>query len=216
MKKSRFLIILVLIAAGGALFLIGVPEEISDPERLAAVVDRAGAWGPILFILLAMAAFPLLLLGPPVWASVALWPWPLAFLYSYIACVASSVAVYGLARWRGYEWAQRRVSERLRRHEDRLESRPFLAVMALRLGLWGNPLVDLLIGVTKVPLRSYLVATLLGQIPATGVQIALGLGGLSIIRTVPTWVWVTAVAAGVGLVLAIRRRRRRLSQAPTA
>jgi uncharacterized membrane protein YdjX (TVP38/TMEM64 family) len=206
--------VLLAIAIGAVLWFQGLPAEISDPERLAATLERAGAWGPIVFIAVAVAAYPVLLLGPPIWASVAIWPWPLALLYSYVGCIAASLVTYSLARWRGYAWAQRRVSERVRRYEDRLESRPFLTVLLLRLGLWGNPLVDLLVGVTKVPVRSYLAATFLGMFPATAFQIGLGLGGLSIAREVPTWAWAAVAATAVALVVGLRWRRARRQPAP--
>jgi uncharacterized membrane protein YdjX (TVP38/TMEM64 family) len=200
---------LLLLAGAGALWYSGAFQVISDTARLTAIVERTGVWGPVLFVLLAIVAFPLLLLGPPVWTSTVLWPWPLAYLYSYIACVAASFVTYALARWLGYDWAQRRVPEKLRRYEERLESRPFATVMVLRLGLWGNPLVDVLIAVTKVPPRSYLTATVLALIPATGAQILIGLGGLTMIRTLPAWVWVAAAAAAIGLTVAVRLRKRR-------
>jgi len=208
-KKSLWIAALLATAIGAVLWVHGLPAEISDPERLAATMERAGAWGPLIFIAIAVAAYPVLLLGPPIWASVAIWPWPMALLYSYVGCIAASLVTYSLARWRGYAWAQRRVSERLRRYEDRLESRPFLTVLLLRIGLWGNPLVDLLVGVTKVPVRSYLAATFLGMLPATAFQIGLGLGGLSIAREIPPWGWAAVAATAAALIIGLRLRRAR-------
>lgn len=210
-RTFQCLIVLVLAAIGATLWDTGAFQVISDAERLRAIVEQTGAWGPLLFVLLTIAAFPLLLLGPPVWASTALWPWPLAYLYSYIACLSASLVTYALARWLVYDWARQRVSQRLRRHEERLASRPFTAVTVLRLGLWGNPLVDILIAVTRVPLHTYLTATVLGLIPATGAQILIGLGGLAMIRRLPIWVWLAVAAFAIGLGVAVRMRRHRPS-----
>ena len=108
MRTSHWLIALLLATIGGTLWYTDAFQILSDPERLTAIVERTGAWGPLLFVLVTIVAFPLLLLGPPVWASTALWPWPLAYLYSYIACLSASLGTYALARWLGESRAWKR------------------------------------------------------------------------------------------------------------
>jgi len=179
---------------------------LTDREALRAAVEESGAWAPLVYVALCAVAFATFLLSGPVWVSPLLWHWPVAFAYSYGACALASLSTYALARAFGHDWVQARLPPRLRRYEARLESHPFLTVIALRLLLWANPLVDMLLAVSEVPLRSYLAATLLGLLPTTAFQVWLGVAGLGLAADLPSWAW--AVVAGLAALFAIRLQRR--------
>lgn len=207
----RALIVLAFVAAAGlVLWGSGAWELLTDREALRSAVAASGAWAPVVYAALCAAAFSTFVLSGPVWVSPYLWPWPVALAYSYGACVLMSLGTYALARSFGRDWAQDRVPARLRRYEARLESAPFLTVIGLRFLLWANPLVDMLLAVSRVPLRSYVVATLLGLLPTTAFQVWLGAAGLGLAADVhlPAWTW-AVVAAGAGAFLAVRLLRRR-------
>jgi len=211
--KKKLYIAASVAAVVALLWATGVLSEWSDAERLHSLVEQAGPFGPIVFIFVSMLLFTVFLLGPPVWASGAIWPLPLAILYSTAAAIAGSVLSYGFARLLGQSWAQERIPDKLRRYEERLEARPFLTVLILRLLLWANPFVDLLVGVSRVSVSSYLLATIVGLIPTTAIQVFIGMKGIEIAGDIPAWLWALLfVLALLGLWL----RRRLQGPAPDA
>jgi uncharacterized membrane protein YdjX (TVP38/TMEM64 family) len=195
----------------GVLWATGALSGLSDPEHVKSLVERAGPFGPVVFILISMLLFSVFLLGPPTWASGAIWPLPLAILYCCIAAIGASLLTYGFARLVAQSWAQEHVSDKLRSYEDRLEARPFLTVLTLRLLLWANPMVDLLVGVSRVSFSSYLSATIVGLLPTTALQIVIGRKGIELATQAPVWLWaVILVVVVLGLLL---RRRQNNSSA---
>jgi uncharacterized membrane protein YdjX (TVP38/TMEM64 family) len=193
----------------------GHADAFRDREQLAALVESAGALGPILFVALIVALFPIFLIGPPVWASLALWPAPLAILYSSIGCFAASVLFYTLARSLGQEWAQPRIPDKVRKFEERLVEQPLRTVVVMRLLIWANPAVDLLIGVSRVRPRDYLLATAVGLVPATAAQVLVVGKGIGLALDLPLGVWLAAGAV-VAALLGVRRLRERRAVAADA
>ncbi|HYD49872.1 MAG TPA: VTT domain-containing protein, partial [Terriglobales bacterium] len=165
-------------------------STLAEPAAIEQTVAAAGMWGPLLYIALAVGLFAVFLLAPPVWASAALWPWPIAFAYSYVASVLASVLTYELVRLFARDWARARVPAKIQSWEQRLEARPVLTVLALRLMLWANPMVDMLAAVSTIPRRSYLIATLAGLLLPTALHVALGAGGIAAAATAPWWLWI--------------------------
>ena len=99
-------------------------------------------------------------------ASYAFGLWPgaaLALLAQAIGCLVS----FGWARALGRGWAARRVRGRLARADRFLAANPFAATLVLRLLPVGNSLaLNLLAGVSAVPLLPFLTASVIGYIPA--------------------------------------------------
>jgi uncharacterized membrane protein YdjX (TVP38/TMEM64 family) len=212
----RHLKLAIGIAAAAAfvwLWMSGHLSELADRQRVAEVVGGMGAFGPALFILLIVALFPVFLIGPPIWASGAVWAPALAVLYSTVGCIAASFVFYALARLLGRSWAQRHIPDKLRRYEDRLLRAPFRTVLAMRLLLWANPALDLLIGISRVPPRSYFLATAVGLLPSTAVQVLVVAKGIELALQIPSGFW--AAIAGViaaGLLMRAHRRRHHSAQ----
>jgi uncharacterized membrane protein YdjX (TVP38/TMEM64 family) len=208
--NRRVAIAAVALAVVGALWASGSFTGLTDAEQIRERVLEADPFGPLVFILVSMLSFTVFLLGPPVWASTAIWPLPLAILYSFVACLAASLLTYGLARLLGQGWAQKHVPDKLRRYEDRLEARPALTVLLLRILLWANPLVDLLVGVSRASFGAYLLGTVIGLVPTTAFQVILGKKGIELAAEAPTWLWGLLLAGAlVALLVRWSRRNRR-------
>ncbi len=210
MKKPTVLV-LALVAA---LLLLAWSGEwldaFTDQAAIQATIAQAGIWGPLLFIALALGMFAAFMLSPIVWASTAVWSLPLAFSYSFAAALLASVLTYAAARWLGQAWTQDRVPASIQRWEARLRAHPFTTIVALRLLLWANPLLDVFAAVARVPARTYLFASIVGLVPTTLFQILLGAGGITIAGRLPWWGWMLAAAVLlVGGVLFVRLRSRR-------
>jgi len=216
MKRIAIGASLLLAVAAVVLVASGRVGELATAEHLGTLLERAGPLGPILFIALIVVLFPVFLIGPPVWASLALWPAPLAILYSSIGCYAASVLFYALARRLGQEWAQPRIPDRVRSFEERLLEHPFRTIVVMRLLIWANPAVDLLIGVSRVHPRDYLLASAVGLVPATAAQVLLVGAGIGMALELPKPVWITAGIAIGAVVLARVLRSRRIARAAPA
>lgn len=186
----------------------GLLDELADPRAIRGRVLAAGTWGPLLFILLAVASFSVFMLAPVIWVGGALWPLPQALSYAWVAAMVGSVGTYALTRWLGREWARERIPASIRLWEERLENRPFATVMALRLLLWANPLVDMLVAVTAIPVRTYMIGTAIGMLVPTVFHVLVGAGGVEAAGRLPWWGWVVMVL-GIVLIAALWRARRR-------
>jgi uncharacterized membrane protein YdjX (TVP38/TMEM64 family) len=215
MRQLKVLIGIAATAALVWLWLSGQLSELADRQRVATLVGGMGPFGPALFILLIVALFPVFLIGPPIWASAAVWAPPLAVLYSTAGCIVASFVFYALARLLGQSWAQRHIPDKLRRYEDRLMRAPFRTVLAMRLVLWANPALDLLIGISRVPPRSYLLATAIGLLPSTAVQVLVMGKAIALALQLPSGLWAAiAGAIAAGLLIRAHLRRRRAAAMP--
>lgn len=183
MSKGRSLAIGAVLLLAALVWWNDVFGDLLAPESVQAAVEHAGIWGPVLYMALAAASFVVFLLAPVVWVSVALWPVPEAFAYSFTAALLASLATYALTFALGRDWARQRVPPRLARWEERLEARPVLALVALRALLWANPLVDVLVAVSRVPPRAYITGTLLGLLWPTAFQIGIAAGGGALLNS---------------------------------
>jgi len=195
-----------------AAWATGLLDELTNAELIRQHVLAAGVWGPLLFIALAVGSFTVFMLAPVIWVGGALWPLPQALSYSWIAAMAASVGTYTITRWLGRDWARERLPASFRLWEERLERRPLATVMALRFLLWANPLVDMLIAVTGIPVRTYVIGTSLGMLIPTVFHVLVGAGGVEVAGRLPWWVWVVVgVALALG-VLVYRWRSRRSAE----
>jgi uncharacterized membrane protein YdjX (TVP38/TMEM64 family) len=156
----------------------GLLDRFTDQDELRATVDRAGAWGPLLFVALMVLLVPLNVPG-------LLFVIPATTLFGTVGGVvlsliggflASAVGIVG-ARRLGRDALVRRLPPRLQRLEARLCERGFWAVAGLRSVTFLLQPVDWLCGLTRMPMRTVLGATFVGLIPPT-VVIALTGGGL--------------------------------------
>lgn len=202
----------VLLLAAGA-WATGLLDQLQDVDAIRATIKAAGVWGPVLYIAVAMASFTVFLLSFPVWAATAIWPLPEVFAYSFIASLLGSVLTYGLTFALGRSWARERVPQSLAVWEARLEARPFVALVTLRFLLWANPLVDMLLAVSRVPTRSYLIGTAVGLLWPTAFQVGIGAGGGAAIAwlgamELPWWQWALLAGGLAGAVtVGVRVRR---------
>ena len=197
----------MLVALLAVAWATGLLDELTDPEAVRQRVLAAGAWGPLIFIVLAVGSFTVFMLAPVIWVGGALWSLPEAFSYSWIAAMVGSVGTYLITRQLGRNWARERIPASIRLWEERLEARPFATVMTLRLVLWANPLVDMLVAVTAIPMRTYMIATSIGMLIPTVFHVLIGAGGVEMAGRMPWWGWVIAGAGAVLCVAAYRWRR---------
>jgi len=174
----RAAVVVGVVGLVAAVVTSGVLGRFTDQDELQATIDRAGVWGPLLFLGLMVGLVPLnvpgLLFVVP---ATTLFGTAGGVVLSLIGgFLASTVGIVG-ARRLGRDAFLARLPPRLRRLEARLCERGFWAVVALRSVTFLLQPVDWLCGLTRMPLRTVLGATFVGLVPPTLV-IALTGGGL--------------------------------------
>lgn len=183
---------------------------------IRADVEAAGAWGPIVFVLLyaAVATTPI----PVTIMAVAggmIFGVPLGTLLSLIGVVTGCLGGYGIARLLGERTVMRLLGSHAAVVEDRLAGGGFYAVCTLRL-MPGIPYwpVNYGSGALGVTARDFLVATLLASLPGQLSLVAVGafMGSPDVPHGVVlgcSWALVIVLT-----VLAFRRWRGTRAQAP--
>jgi uncharacterized membrane protein YdjX (TVP38/TMEM64 family) len=193
----------------GALWWSGALAELSDAEQLRELVAQAGLAGPIVFVGVVVLLFPLLLAGPAIWISGTIWPIPIAIVYAGVASTLASASFFGLARWLARDWASARIPDNVRKYEERLESHPVRTIVVLRALLWINPAVDILIGVSRVSIPTYLGASAAVLAPLTAMHVVFPAKGIEFASAAPDWLAPAAgVAAVAGVAIWLLRKRR--------
>ena len=206
---KRLLFLALLVGSAGFAWVTGLHERV-EMETIRALVDRAGAWGPVLFI----ALFGLEGIGVPgvvfMVAAIAIWPPSLAFLYNFLGAQMAGLVGFGFARWIGRDWVAERLPENVRRFESRIEDRGLATVVLVRLVFFLAPPAHWALGLSPVRFRDYLLGTAIGMLPWL---VAVSYGGSHAFRWLaeqPREVWM--LLAGLFLIGAVawrlRQRRR--------
>lgn len=202
----------LLAVLGGAVVLLlaaqatGLLDVVRDGDRLADAVDRAGLWGPLLYIVLMTVLVPVGVPGVPfVVAAGVLWSVPVAVVASLIGGVTSSTIGIVGARRLAREELQAKLPGWLEGVDVRLDRAGIWGVIALRVVLYLTAPADWVVGLSRIPMRVALVGTAIGLVPTT---VGYVVAGPEFFRWLVTPVGLVFVAAGlVGLTLWWRRTR---------
>jgi len=183
-----------------------------DTRWVDARIRGHGAAGALLYV--AVAGF-FMTIGAPRqllsflggYAFGFLWGAVLATLASGLSCLTASLA----ARFLGREVILRYFGKKIRRVDDFVGKQPFTTAMTIRFFPIGNNLiVNLAAGVSRIPLRPFVLGSLVGYLPQTIVFTLFGSGvnvssGLQITLSVALFL----VSSLLGLSLYRRRRAER-------
>ena len=90
----------------------------------------------------------------------------LGSLYSVLGCLAGAVATYAIGRLLGQDFVRKIAGTKWRRLEKKIEQTGIVAVATLRLlPVAPFTVVNVVSGAFKVPLRDYILGSLLGLVP---------------------------------------------------
>ena len=90
----------------------------------------------------------------------------LGSLYSVLGCLAGAVATYAIGRLLGQDFVRKIAGAKWRRLEKKIEQTGIVAVATLRLlPVAPFTVVNVVSGAFKVPLRDYILGSLLGLVP---------------------------------------------------
>lgn len=166
--------LLIFSTAVVGLYASGLHEKI-DAQRLQAWVRGAGAWGGVAFVVAYAVLQPLgvrsllfLVTAPLLWSPA------IAFCLSWFGAIAASMVGFFTARFVARDWAQHRAPARIRKLDAKLAEDGFRTVTLLRLIFYTTPALQLGLGISRVPVRSFVLGTIVGVLPFTLIMTLLG------------------------------------------
>ena len=137
-------------------------------EALGSLLDAAGFWAPIAFVLFYAAGICLFLPGTLLTGIVAVIFGPYwGFLYVWTGAVIGATIAFWIGRTLGREFAATLIGDRLKKYDDFIERQGFAATLYMRLLYVPFTAMNFGMGITKVRFWDYFFGTGLGIIPGT-------------------------------------------------
>lgn len=213
-REGRFPAALVraflLLAFVAVMTVVVLLVPVPSVQELRAMVDSAGWWGPVAFLLgyaaLTLAPVPKNILSI---AAGVLFGFGAGVAIVYGAALLGAAAAFWLGRRLGREAVERFTGTRIAKVDDVLRRRGFAAVVGVRLvPVLPFTAINYSAGLTSVGWWQYFLGTALGIVPGTVSFLALGAYGFEL-----GW-QAQAAAAGLGVltiagaVYAFRSRRK--------
>ncbi|MCA1012907.1 TVP38/TMEM64 family protein [Halobacillus halophilus] len=138
-------------------------------DSIRSFILSFGIYGPLLFMGLyaigPIVVFPTSILSLAAAFAYGLWP---GMLYIVIGATAAGITGYVMGRFFGDSVLKFQESKWSEKIYYRMKERGFLYVFVLRLiPIVGFDILSYLAGVTRVKLRSFIIATVFGMLPGT-------------------------------------------------
>jgi phospholipase D1/2 len=150
----------------------------ADTGHVSALLSAysQSVWGPPLaiaaFVLGGLVIFPVLVLIAA--TAAALGPW-LGFVSAMVGVFLSALVLFAIGRVLGRERLQRLLGRRAARIQERVVGKGILAVVVIRMiPIAPFSVVNVVAGASTLPLRDFLVGTLLGMTPGILAMAVLG------------------------------------------
>ena len=212
-------LILLLLLAGIVVALLS--RERLSVEALTDLVAQLGWWAPLAFI--AGYAIATVFFLPGVLftlAGGALFGPLYGTLYNLIGATLGATLAFLLARFLAHDWVAQRTGERLRPLIEGVEEEGWRFVAFVRLvPLFPFNLLNYALGLTRIPLITYVVTSFIFIAPGGAAYTYLGYagrelaaGGEDVIRKILLAIAVVASVAFLSrIVMKIRRKKREMS-----
>ena len=191
----------------GCAFAVVLSAGRPSAEGVRDWVDGAGAWAPLVFVLVSASLTCALFPGPLLaGASGLLFGTALGFPLSLTAATLGACAAFTISRHAGGDAVEHIAGRRVLAFRDLVSRRGFISVLYARIAP-GMPytLVNYAAGLTRIPLLVFAGATALGAAPRAFAYTALG-GSLDNLRSPEAIVAVCVlVVMALGGLLAVGR-----------
>ena len=183
-SKRRFFFFLLLL-----IMLIVVIRDFGwqdalDQDRLRSGIDRWGAWGPLLYILIFAVAPVLFLPGLPITVAGGLAFGPLwGTIYASIGSTLGAGSAFLVARYFAREAVSEMLGARWKRIEAGVAERGWVFIAITRLvPLFPFNVLNYAFGLTRIPFATFLFASWLFMLPGTAAYVIFSSSLLGLIR----------------------------------
>jgi uncharacterized membrane protein YdjX (TVP38/TMEM64 family) len=164
---KAFLFVLFIIASISVIRFTPVKEFLTQ-ESLRRLLEEAGFWAPLIYIVIYAAGICLFVPGTLLTAlGAAIFGAYWGFLYVWIGAMIGASAAFWIGRTLGREFAASLIGDRLRRYDDAIERNGFATVLYLRLVYFPFTAMNFGMGLTKIRFWDYFFGTGLGIIVGT-------------------------------------------------
>ncbi len=137
-------------------------------EALGQVLESAGYWAPLLFILVYIVGVCLFVPGTLLTTlGAAIFGAYWGFLYVWVGAMIGSSAAFWIGRTLGREFAASLIGDKLKKYDEAIERNGFATVLYLRLIYFPFTPMNFGMGLTRVRFRDYVFGTGLGIIVGT-------------------------------------------------
>ena len=166
-------------------------------DRFKEKIHSFGFWGPVIYIIFYILR-PVILFPAAVLSASAGVIWGLeGLIYLLIAANISAMAEFLIARYVARDFVEKLIKGRAAHIDQAIERRGFMTVLLIRLipnVAWD--IQNLTLGLTKVKLRDYVLATAIGILPGSFALVYFGASFISVI-TNPRHLWKIILACGL-------------------
>jgi uncharacterized membrane protein YdjX (TVP38/TMEM64 family) len=161
--KGVILVIFLLAAIAVARF---TPiKSFLTPAGVGGFLERAGLWGPVIFVLVYAAGVCLFIPGTLLTTlGGAIFGAYQGFLYVWVGAMLGASAAFWIGRTLGRDLAASLVGDRLRKYDEAIERNGFATVLYLRLVYFPFTPMNFGMGLTRVRFLDYFFGTALGII----------------------------------------------------
>ena len=143
-------------------------KEFLRKEALSRLLEAAGFWAPLAFVLVYTAGICFFVPGTLLTAlGAAIFGAYWGFLYVWIGAMAGATAAFWIGRTLGREFAASLIGDRLKKYDDAIERNGFATVLYLRLVYFPFTTMNFGMGLTKVRFWDYFLGTGLGIVVGT-------------------------------------------------
>jgi uncharacterized membrane protein YdjX (TVP38/TMEM64 family) len=137
-------------------------------EALGQVLESAGYWAPLLFILVYIVGICLFVPGTLLTTlGAAIFGAYWGFLYVWVGAMIGASAAFWIGRTLGREFAASLIGDRLKKYDEAIERNGFATTLYLRLIYFPFTPMNFGMGLTRVRFRDYVFGTGLGIIVGT-------------------------------------------------
>ncbi len=177
-------------AIGGVVLALGVGfwlARVFDLEELDLDDIRRLGWPMIIgytLVLIVLGGFGV----PPVFFLVpagAVWHFSIALGVGMLGGMGASMVGFWVARYWVRETVTPRIPPRLLRYEHRMETHPLRTILIMRLLFYLFPPINWMLGISRIPLRTFVIGTFLGMLPGTLLYLLAGKGLVGVLLELP-------------------------------
>jgi uncharacterized membrane protein YdjX (TVP38/TMEM64 family) len=166
--QVKALVLLAFIVAAVVIVRLTPVKSYLTREALGQVLESAGYWAPLLFILVYTVGVCLFVPGTLLTTlGAAIFGAYWGFLYVWVGAMIGASAAFWIGRTLGREFAASLIGDKLKKYDEAIERNGFATVLYLRLIYFPFTPMNFGMGLTRVRFRDYVFGTGLGIIVGT-------------------------------------------------